>query len=151
MTANPNGSGKSKRFTNSAIKTKVKMGNKVVVSRALVKPAATNLVPHVHVKRGDLVMVISGCRTRTKKDGTKLEGDRCKIGKVLKVFPKTGKIVVEGVNIQTRHEKSKAAYGGKAGGIVQEEAPIFASKVMLYSNEKKKPVRAEARKTLGLE
>lgn len=139
----------SKRFTNSAIKSKVKMGNKLVVSRALVKPDATNLIPSVHVKRGDTVMVISGARTRTKKDGTKLEGDRGKIGKVLKVFPKTGKIIVEGVNVQTRHEKPKASFGGSKGGIIQEEAPIFASKVMLYSNEKKKPVRAEARKTLG--
>ncbi|MBX9673862.1 MAG: 50S ribosomal protein L24 [Candidatus Obscuribacterales bacterium] len=102
----------------------------------------------MHVKRGDLVMVISGTRTRTKKDGTKLEGDKGKIGKVLKVFPKLGKVVVEGVNVQTRHLKAKTAYG--KSGIHSEEAPIFASKVMLYSNEEKKPVRAEARKKLGL-
>ncbi|MBN9395041.1 MAG: 50S ribosomal protein L24 [Candidatus Melainabacteria bacterium] len=124
------------------------MGNKVVVSKALVKAGATNLIPKVHVKRGDLVMVISGTRTRTKKDGTKLEGDKGKIGKVLKVFPKLGKVVVEGVNVQTRHLKAKTAYG--KSGIHSEEAPIFASKVMLYSNEEKKPVRAEARKKLGL-
>lgn len=140
---------KSFRLTNSAIKTKVKMGNKVVVSRALVKPAATNLVPNIHVKSGDLVMVISGTRTRTKKDGTKLEGDRGKIGKVLKVFPKTGKIIVDGVNVQTKHVKSRNGMG--KSGIIKEEAPIFASKVMLYSNDQKKPVRAEARKKLGLE
>lgn len=139
---------RSVRRTNAPIKTKVKMGNKVVVSRALVKPEATNLVPHVHVKRGDLVMVISGTRTRTKKDGTKLVGDRGKIGKVLKVLPKHGQVVVEGVNVQTRHVKAKNMY--TKGGIIQEEAPIFASKVMLYSNEEKKPVRAEARKRLGL-
>ena len=152
MTANKKDAAKkSYRLTNSPIKSKSKMGNKVVVSRALVKSAATNLVPNVHVKRGDLVMVVSGARTRTKKDGTKLEGDRGKIGKVLKVFPKTGKVVVEGVNIVTRHEKSKAAMGGSKGGIIKEEAPIFASKVMLYSNELKKPVRAESRKKLGLE
>ena len=129
---------RSVRKTNAPIKTKVKMGNKVVVSKALVKAGATNLIPKVHVKRGDLVMVISGTRTRTKKDGTKLEGDKGKIGKV----------VVEGVNVQTRHLKAKTAYG--KSGIHSEEAPIFASKVMLYSNEEKKPVRAEARKKLGL-
>ena len=139
---------RSVRKTNAPIKTKVKMGNKVVVSKALVKAGATNLIPKVHVKRGDLVMVISGTRTRTKKDGTKLEGDKGKIGKVLKVFPKLGKVVVEGVNVQTRHLKAKTAYG--KSGIHSEEAPIFASKVMLYSNEEKKPVRAEARKKLGL-
>jgi large subunit ribosomal protein L24 len=137
----------SVRYTNAPIKTKVKMGNKVVVSKALVKPGISNLIPHVHVKRGDLVMVVSGCRTRTKKDGTKLEGDRGKIGKVLKVFPKTGKVLVEGVNVVTRHVKAKTAYS--KSGIVKEEAPIFASKVMLYSNEKKKPVRAEGRKELA--
>jgi len=139
---------RSVRKTNAPIKTKVKMGNKVVVSKALVKAGATNLIPKVHVKRGDLVMVISGTRTRTKKDGTKLEGDKGKIGKVLKVFPKLCKVVVEGVNVQTRHLKAKTAYG--KSGIHSEEAPIFASKVMLYSNEEKKPVRAEARKKLGL-
>lgn len=139
---------RSVRKTNAPIKTKVKMGNKVVVSKALVKAGATNLIPKVHVKRGDLVMVISGTRTRTKKDGTKLEGDKGKIGKVLKVFPKLGKVVVEGVNVQTRHLKAKTAYG--KSGIHSEEAPIFASKVMLYSNDEKKPVRAEARKKLGL-
>jgi len=139
---------RSVRKTNAPIKTKVKMGNKVVVSKALVKAGATNLIHKVHVKRGDLVMVISGTRTRTKKDGTKLEGDKGKIGKVLKVFPKLGKVVVEGVNVQTRHLKAKTAYG--KSGIHSEEAPIFASKVMLYSNEEKKPVRAEARKKLGL-
>ena len=139
---------RSVRKTNAPIKTKVKMGNKVVVSKALVKAGATNLIPKVHVKRGDLVMVIYGTRTRTKKDGTKLEGDKGKIGKVLKVFPKLGKVVVEGVNVQTRHLKAKTAYG--KSGIHSEEAPIFASKVMLYSNEEKKPVRAEARKKLGL-
>lgn len=139
---------RSVRKTNAPIKTKVKMGNKVVVSKALVKAGATNLIPKVHVKRGDLVMVISGTRTRTKKDGTKLEGDKGKIVKVLKVFPKLGKVVVEGVNVQTRHLKAKTAYG--KSGIHSEEAPIFASKVMLYSNEEKKPVRAEARKKLGL-
>ncbi|KAF1857237.1 hypothetical protein Lal_00015516 [Lupinus albus] len=83
------------------------MGNKVVVSKALVKAGATNLIPKVHVKRGDLVMVISGTRTRTKKDGTKLEGDKGKIGKVLKVFPKLGKVVVEGVNVQTDTSKPR--------------------------------------------
>jgi large subunit ribosomal protein L24 len=140
---------RSVRHTDAPIKTKVKMGNKVVVSRALVKPSATNLVPNVHVKQGDLVMVVSGCRTRTKKNGQKLEGDRGKIGKVLKVFPKQGKVLVEGVNVVTRHVKAKSAY--VKGGIIKEEAPIFASKVMLYSNEDKKPVRAEFRSKLGLQ
>ncbi len=138
----------SVRYTNAPIKTKVKMGNKQVISRALVKPSATNLAPNCHVKRGDLVMVISGCRTRTKKNGQKLEGDRGKIGKVLKVFPKLGKVIVEGVNVVTRHVKAKNAF--TKSGIIKQEAPLFASKVMLYSNEKKKPVRAEFRKEIGV-
>ncbi len=70
----------------------------------------------MHIKKEDRVVVISG-----KEKGKK--------GKVLVVEPKAGKIVVEKVNMVTKHEKPKGQ--GKLGGIIHQEAPIYASKVML--------------------
>jgi large subunit ribosomal protein L24 len=121
------------RFTKATIKQKNKFGGRIVVSEALVKQDASNLVPKLHVKEGDLVMVISGSKNLGKG----------KTGKVLAVFPKEGKITVEGVNVQTRAVKNKPM---ARGGLVKEESPIFASKVMLYSTKSKKPVRKEFRK-----
>ena len=62
-----------------------------------------------------------------------------KIGKILKVFPKTGKIIVEGVNIQKRHVKPNAM--NPQGEVVEREMPIFASKVMIWDESAKKPTR----------
>ncbi|MDR3085336.1 MAG: 50S ribosomal protein L24 [Christensenellaceae bacterium] len=70
----------------------------------------------IHVKKDDLVLVRSG-------------KDKGKKGKVLMAFPKTGKIIVEGVAIATKHQKPRGL--GQAGGIIKQEAAIFASKVML--------------------
>ncbi|CAN5330515.1 50S ribosomal protein L24 [soil metagenome] len=127
------------RTTKRPIKTKVKMGGTTLVSEALVKAGVTNLVPKIHVKKGDLVMVISGSK----------EMGKGRTGKVLNVFPKTGKVIVEGINVVTRATKAKSAMG--KSGLIKKEAPIFACKVMLYSTEKKKPFRAEFRKKLGLD
>lgn len=127
------------RVTKRAVKAKVKMGGTTLISEALIKQSATNLVPKVHVKKGDLVMVISGSK----------EMGKGRTGKVLNVFPKTGKVIVEGVNLVTRATKSRSPMG--KSGLIKKEAPIFACKVMLYSTEKKKPVRAEFRKKLGLD
>lgn len=127
------------RTTKRAVKTKVKMGGTTLVSEALVKKGVTNLVPKIHVKKGDLVMVISGSK----------EMGKGQTGKVLNVFPRTGKIIVEGINVVTRATKSRSPMG--KSGLIKKEAPIFASKVMLYSTEKKKPFRAEFRKKLGLD
>jgi large subunit ribosomal protein L24 len=127
-------------YCQAPVSPKVKKGGKIVVSEALIKKGATNLVPKVHVKRGDLVMVMSG----SEKMG------RGKIGKVLQVFPAEGKIIVEGVNIVKRAQKPKSGMSG-GGGLIEKEAPIFACKVMLYSNELKKPVRKEHRKKAGIE
>jgi large subunit ribosomal protein L24 len=110
------------------------MGGRTVVSEALVRNGVSNLVPKVHVKRGDLVMLVAGSK----------EAGKGKTGKVLKVFPRTGKIIVEGVNIITRATKPRSAVG--KSGLIKKEAPIYASRVMLYSTKSKKPVRAEFRK-----
>ena len=68
----------------------------------------------VHVKSGDTVVVLSG-------------KDKGKQGKVLQVSPKEGKVIVEGLNIATKHVKPRRQ--GEAGGIVKAEGAMYASKV----------------------
>ncbi len=80
----------------------------------------------LHVKTGDFVQVISG-----KNKG--------KTGKVSAVSLKEGKIIVDGVNIATKHLKPKQQ--GSAGSIVQVAAPIYASKVMLVCPKCNKKTR----------
>lgn len=70
----------------------------------------------IHVKKGDTVEVITGQH-------------RGKRGKVLEVRPKGGRVLVEGINIHKRH--SKPTQKLPQGGIVEKEAPIFSSRVML--------------------
>ena len=71
---------------------------------------------HVHVKTGDTVVVLSG-------------KDRGKQGQVVAVSPKEGKLIVEGVNIVSKHVKPRKA--GQEGGIVKTEGAMYASKVQL--------------------
>jgi large subunit ribosomal protein L24 len=73
------------------------------------------------IKKGDLVKVIAG-------------KDKDKEGKVIVVDQKNGKVVVEGVNMMTKHTKPSAA--NQQGGIVTTEAPIDASNVMLVVDGK---------------
>ena len=77
------------------------------------KKRATRVARPVHVKSDDDVQVIAGAH-------------RGKTGKVLKVFRKTGRVVIEGVNLVKRHTR---ATQGNQGGIVEKEAPISASNV----------------------
>ena len=67
------------------------------------------------IKKGDTVKVIAG-------------KDKDKEGKVIAVNQKDGKVVVEGVNMITKHTKPSAA--NTNGGIIHQEAPIDASNVM---------------------
>ncbi len=76
------------------------------------------------IKKGDTVKVIAG-------------KDKDKEGKVISVDRKNNKIVVEGINKITKHEKPSVA--NQNGGIVQKEAPIDASNVMYV--HKGKPTR----------
>ena len=70
---------------------------------------------NLHVKTGDNVMVISGkCKGKT--------------GKVLQTSPKEGKVIVEGLNMVTKHVKPRRQ--GEQGGIVKAEGAIYACKVM---------------------
>lgn len=80
----------------------------------------------IHVKKDDQVVVISG-------------KDAGKKGKVLTALPKEGRIVVEGVNIITKHQKARGAR--QQGGIIHREAPFYASKVMLLCGKCQKGTR----------
>ena len=94
----------------------------------------------MHVKTGDTVIVISGrSKDLLRNENSTQTGDKGKIGKVLKVFPKTGKIIVEGVNIKKRHIKPNAM--NPQGEVVEREMPIFSSKVMLWDEAAGKPTR----------
>lgn len=81
----------------------------------------------MHVKTNDEVIVISG-----KDKGVK--------GKILQSYPKSGKVVVEGVAMVTKHQKSRAQ--GQPGGIIKKEAAIDASNVMLVCQKCGKPSRS---------
>lgn len=80
----------------------------------------------VHVKKNDTVMVISG-------------KDKGKIGEVLAVMPKDGRVLVKGVNVVSKHKKPSKT--NMQGGIVKEEAAINSSKVMLYCTKCKNVTR----------
>ncbi len=80
----------------------------------------------VHVKTGDTVVILSG-------------KDKGKKGKVLEVSPKEGKVIVEGLNIVTKHVKPRNAQ--QAGGIVKAEAAMYASKVQAVCPKCSKPTR----------
>lgn len=75
----------------------------------------------MHVKKGDTVQVIAG-------------RDKGKVGEILKAIPKTSKVIVQGVNVRTRHVKPRQE--GESGRIETFEAPIHSSNVMLYSTKK---------------
>ncbi len=87
----------------------------------------------VHVKVGDTVEVISG------RDYSASEAGKRPRGKVLAVSPKEGKVIVEGLNIVTKHVKPRRQ--GQAGGIVKAEGALYASKVMLVCPKCKKATR----------
>ena len=70
----------------------------------------------VHVKTGDTVIVLSG-------------KDKGKTGQVMAVSPKEGKVIVEKVNMVSKHVKPKKM--GEQGGIVEVEYAMYASKVQL--------------------
>ena len=80
----------------------------------------------MHIKKGDKVQIISG----------EYKGH---VGEVLKAFPKTNRVIVEGANVQIKHQKA-TTMGGESGRL-EKEGPIDASKVLLYSEELKKGVR----------
>jgi large subunit ribosomal protein L24 len=81
------------------------------------------------IRRGDRVKVISG--NHKGQEGT-----------VLRVEPDKGRVVVQGINLRKRHRKPSAA--NPEGGIVEFEAPIHASNVMLLDPKTGEPTRVRS-------
>lgn len=84
----------------------------------------------MRIRKSDNVMVVSG-------------NDKGKTGKVLKVFPKVSKIIVEGINVRKRH--TKPSQRTPQGGILEKEAPIHVSNVMLLDPKSNEPTRLGSR------
>lgn len=70
----------------------------------------------MNIKKGDNIIVISG-------------KDKGKKGKILKVFPLAGKVIVEGLNVIKKHQRSRKS--DSKGQIVVKSMPMYASNVML--------------------
>ena len=85
------------------------------------------MINKMNVKKGDTVQVITG-------------KDKGQTGKVISVMPKEGKVVVEKVNMVSRHVKARKQ--GDESGIIQKEAPMYASKVMLFCPKCNRGVRS---------
>ena len=84
----------------------------------------------VHVTKGDTVRVMRG-------------DDKGKEGKIIRVDRKTGRVVIEGVNIVKRHRRARRAE--EQSGIVDFPAPIHASNVMLLDAKSGQPTRTRRR------
>ncbi|XP_038988190.1 50S ribosomal protein L24, chloroplastic [Phoenix dactylifera] len=85
------------------------------------KPNSLPILHKMHVKVGDTVKIISG-------------HEKGKIGEITRVFRHNSTVIVQDMNLKTKHMKSREQ--GEPGQIVKIEAPIHSSNVMLYSKEK---------------
>ena len=92
--------------------------------------------PKFNIKKGDSVVVIAGDDKDLKKPRT-----------VLTVIVDKGRVVVEGVNIITKHTKPSA--GNTKGGIVKKEAPIHISNVMLWDAKAGAPTKVSRKREDG--
>ncbi|MCM1130821.1 MAG: 50S ribosomal protein L24 [Roseburia sp.] len=90
----------------------------------------------MQIKTGDTVVVIAGKDKFTKDKKGNLVPTT---GKVLRVYPKTNRVVVEGVNKITKHQKPTQT--NQSGSKIEKEAPIDASNVMLLDPKVNKPTR----------
>ena len=88
----------------------------------------------MNIKRDDKVVVLSG-------------KDKGKQGKVIKADPKAVKVIVEGVNVATKHQKPRKQ--GEEGGIFKVETPIYAAKVQLVCPKCGKATRVAHKITDG--
>ena len=88
----------------------------------------------MNIKKDDKVVVLSG-------------KDKGKQGKVIKADPQAMKVIVEGVNVATKHQKPRKQ--GEEGGIFKVETPIYASKVQLVCPKCGKATRVAHKITDG--
>ena len=85
----------------------------------------------MRIKKGDQVEVITGS-----------ENNKGKRGEVIRVFPKEGRVVVQGLNIRTKHQRQVQSQGKTVNpGIVKLEGPIDISNVMVVCKKCNKPSR----------
>ncbi len=87
-------------------------------------------VTKLHVKKDDLVMIIAG-------------KDKGKSGKVLRVLPDKGRVLVESLNLIKRH--TSPSRSNNEGGIIEKEAPVAISNVQLLCQGCNKPARTGLR------
>lgn len=80
----------------------------------------------LHVRKGDQVQVIAG-------------KDKGKKGQILEAYPSKDRVLVEGVNIVKKHQRPNAA--NPQGGIIEKEAPIHVSNVMIVDPKTGEPTR----------
>jgi large subunit ribosomal protein L24 len=92
--------------------------------------------PKFNIKKGDNVVVIAGD-----------DKSRTTPRKVLAVYPQKSRVLIEGVNMVTKHLKPNAQ--SPQGGIVQEEAPIHISNVMLWDAKEKAGIRIKRERKEG--
>jgi large subunit ribosomal protein L24 len=93
----------------------------------------------IKIKKGDLVQVITGAKAERG-------GDRGKQGKVLRVFPESNRVLVEGINRVTKHTKAgQTQSGSRTGGIETVEASVHVSNVAVVDPSTKKPTRVGSR------
>lgn len=85
----------------------------------------------MHIKKGDQVEVITG-----------KEQDKGKRGEVIKVLPKENRVVVQGINMRTKHQRQVQSEGKTINpGIVKLEGPLDVSNVMIVCKKCGKPTR----------
>jgi len=93
----------------------------------------------VKIRKGDKVEVISG---PLEDKGTQ--------GEVIKVLPTEGRVVVQGINLRTKHQRQVQSQGRTiAPGLVRFEAPVFISNVMLVCPKCGKPTRVAIQREGG--
>ena len=107
---------------------------RILKHRKMDRPRAVNRKRHadnaerqkLHVSKGDTVRVVRG-------------DDKGKEGKIIRVYPKTGRVLIEGVNIVKKHRRARTAE--EQSGIIDMPAPIHASNVMLLDPKSGDPTR----------
>jgi len=107
---------------------------RILKHRKTDRPRAVNRKRHadnaerqkLHVTKGDTVRVMRG-------------DDKGKEGKIIRVYPKTGRVTIEGVNIVKKHRRARSA--DEQSGIVEMPAPVHASNVMLLDPKGGAPTR----------
>jgi len=107
---------------------------RILKHRKTDRPRAVNRKRHadnaervkLHVSKGDTVRVMRG-------------DDKGKEGKIIRVYPKTGRVTIEGVNLVKKHRRARTA--DEQSGIIEMAAPIHASNVMLLDPKSGEPTR----------